>query len=131
MTVPTLAQAKEFFQSDIIVSAIADARISYWIADIADKGIVDSNDFGKLYFNGFMNLLGHFLLVYETNTISYRGLVTSEHTAQVSRSFKVFESTNPMYQEYSLTKYGMIYLSLLSRLAVVHGGFVATGSGYV
>jgi hypothetical protein len=88
MTIPTLLEAKEFFQSDIYISAIPDVRITYWINDIADKGIIDSNDFGKLYFNAFMNMLGHYLLIYETNTVSYRGIVINEHTAQVSRGFK-------------------------------------------
>jgi hypothetical protein len=131
MTIPTLLEAKEFFQSDIYISAIPDVRITYWINDIADKGIIDSNDFGKLYFNAFMNMLGHYLLIYETNTVSYRGIVINEHTAQVSRGFKALDTNNPMYHELGFTKYGMIYLSLLSRLAVVHGGFVAKGFGYV
>jgi hypothetical protein len=131
MTVPTLAQAKEFFLDDVFISAISDSRITYWINDIAAKEIIDSNDFGKLYFNAFMNMLGHYLLIYETNTVSYRGVVISEHTAQVSRGFKALDTNNPMYHELSMTKYGLIYLSLLSRLAVVHGGFVATSGGYV
>lgn len=131
MTIPTLAQAKEFFVSDIYISVIPDARITYWIDDIAEKGFIDPIDFGKLYFNAFMNMLGHYLLIYETNSVSYRGLVINEHTAQVSRGFKALDTNNPMYHELSFTKYGLIYLSLLSRLAVVHGGFVATLGGYV
>lgn len=131
MAVPTLSDAKTFFLSDILISSLPDDRISYWISDLAAKGIVDSNDFGKLYFNGFMNLLGHFILVYETNSVSFRGAVTSEHTAQVSRSFQAYTGNNPMEYEYSMTKYGRIFMSLLSRLSVVHGGFVATGCGYV
>ena len=125
MTTPTLAQAKEFFQSDIIISTISDDRISYWINDIELKGIVDEVQWGKLFFNGFMNLLGHFLLVYETNTVSYRGAVTSESTAQVSRSYDSYSGDNPMDYEYSMTKYGRIFSSLMSRLAASHGGFVA------
>lgn len=131
MAVPTLSDAKTFFLSDVYISAIADARITYWINDIADKGIIDSNDFGKLYFNAFMNMLGHYLLIYETNQVSYRGAVTSESTAQVSRSFQPYVGSNPFEYDLSLTKYGRIYSSLLSRLAVVHGGFVGTSGGYV
>lgn len=131
MSVPTLSDAKTFFQSDALISVIPDARITYWINDIAAKGFVDPNDFGKLYFNGFMNLLGHYLLIYETNSVSYRGQVTSESTAQVSRSFQPYSGDNPMEYDFSLTKYGRIFSSLQSRLSIVHGGFVATGGGYV
>lgn len=134
MATPSLAEAKEFFQSDIIISVIPDDRITYWINDIADKGIVDSGDFGKLYFNAFMNLLGHYLLIYETNIVSYRGAVSAEQTAQVSRSYETYMShigDNPMMFDLSLTKYGLIFASLLSRLAVTRGGFVATSGGYV
>ena len=127
MSLPTLAQAKTFFQSDIIISTIADDRIQYWIDDIGMKGIVDEIQWGKLYFNGFMNLLGHFLLVYETNTVSYRGSVTYENTAQVSRSYDSYKGDNPMMYEYSMTKYGRIFSSLMSRLAVTKGGLVAGG----
>lgn len=131
MTVPTLSDAKTFFASDIIISSIADARISYWIADIAAKDFVNENDFKKLYFNAFMNMLGHYLLIYETNTVSIYGAVSSESVAAVSRSIANYTGDNPFQYELSLTKYGRIFASLLSRLAVVHGGFVATGGGYV
>lgn len=131
MTVPTTEEAQIFFQSDIIVSTIAEDRFTYWVSDIDAKGIVDETDFGKLYFNAFMNLLGHYLLIYETNYVSYRGAVTSEHTAQVSRGFQGYTGNNPMEYDLSMTKYGRIFSSLLSRLAITKGGFVAGGCGYV
>lgn len=131
MTVPTVAQAIEFFQSDRLLSDIPVNRIQYWITDISDKDIVNESFFGKFYFNGFMNLLGHFMLVYETQVVSYRGGVTAESTSQVSRSFKTYTGTNPAEEELYLTKYGQIFSSIVSRLAVCKGGLVCGGGWYV
>lgn len=131
MSVPTLSDVQTFFASDIILNTINPTRITYWINDIVAKGICDEGDFGKLYFNAFMNLMGHFLLVYETNTVSYRGGVSSETTAKVSRTYVVPKTQSQMENEYSMTKYGQIFLSLMSRLSIANGGFVAVGGSYV
>jgi hypothetical protein len=131
MPLPTVAQAIEFFQSDRLLSEMPADRIQYWITDISDKGLVTEMVFGKFYFNGFLNLLGHFMLVYETQVVSYRGGVTAESTSQVSRSFKTYTGTNPAEEELYLTKYGQIFSSIVSRLAFCKGGFVSGGCGYV
>jgi uncharacterized phage infection (PIP) family protein YhgE len=126
MAVPTLSEAKTFFASDIIIAAMADDRLTYWINDIAAKMIVTEDDFGKLYFNAFMNLLGHYLYFYGNNLVPANGgRINSESVAQVSRSYETYKGDNPMWMVYSSTKYGMMFLSLASQIAVTKGGFVA------
>jgi len=125
MAVPTLSEARDFFASDVTIAAMADARLTYWINDIAAKQIVTEDDFGTLYFNAFMNLLGHYLYYYGNNLVPISGRVTSESVAQVSRSYETYRGDNPMWMVYSTTKYGMMFLSLASQIAVTKGGFVA------
>lgn len=125
MAVPTLSDARSFFASDIIITAMSDARLNYWITDLTNKAIVDPVVFDTLYFNAFLNLLGHYLYIYETNYVSINGPINSETTAQVSRSFESYKGDNPLYRFYSTTKYGMIFWSLQSMTAQAHGGVVA------
>jgi hypothetical protein len=129
MAIPTLEEAKNYFKRDKIISLISDEDIQYWIDDIASKKVVDEYYFGNFYFNGFMNLLGHYLLVYG-NFVSYNGAVASESTAQVSRSFQSYSGDNPSEYDYSMTKYGRMFSSILSKLAICKGGFVAGGGYY-
>lgn len=132
MALPTLAEARTFFESDIFIETIPDARINYWISDISAKGIISAQDWEALYFNGFMNLLGHYLYVYETNNVSSSGaIVSSETTSKISRSWAVSDDTDPFSSMFKTTKYGRIYLQLRSQLAVVGGGLVTYGGACV
>lgn len=132
MTTPTLEQAKEFFLSDMIISNIADSRITYWINDIFLKGIVNENDWGNLFFNGYMNLLGHYLYFYEAQVVPASGaLMSSDRTSKVSRSFAVQSNPDDFKNTFYLTKYGRIYLQLRAQLAIIGGGFVSFGGNYV
>lgn len=132
MTVPTVEQAQTFFASDKLISAIDESRISYWISDIDAKGVISQLDWGKLYFNGFMNLLGHYLYFYETKVVNNAGgLLNSESVGQLSKGWTVSVSGNPFYDSFNLTKYGRIYLQLRSQISVTTGGFVAFGGNFV
>jgi len=124
----TVADVRAFFSSDKLITAMSDARIQYWIDDLNTKNLFETSVWGELLKNGYMNLLGHFLLAYETNTVGYSGQqLASDSTGAVSKSW----ATNPNLvgydNEYMLTKYGRIYLSLLRRLAITYGGFVTVG----
>lgn len=125
MAVPTLLEARAFFASDAAIVAMSDNTLTYWINDIAAKMIVTETDFGTLYFNAFMNLLGHYLYYYGNNLVPISGRVTSESVAQVSRSYETYRGDNPLWMVYATTKYGMMFLALASQIAITKGGFVA------
>jgi hypothetical protein len=132
MTAFTVNDVKAFYSSDKLIAVVPDARIQFWIDDIVDKGIMDEDSWGKLYKNGFMALLGHFLYYMELPVVSTSGaMITSDGTAKVSRSFAVKANVDNFDSEYSTTKYGRQYLSLLNRLAVTYGGFVCVDGGYL
>ena len=132
MTAFTVAEVRAFYSSDKLIPSIPDARLQFWIDDIVGKGIMDEPTWGKLYKNGFMALLGHFLYYMELPVVSTSGaIVSSDSTAKVSRSFAVRADLNSFDAEYSTTKYGRQYLSLIQRLAITHGGFVCFDGGYL
>jgi len=132
MTFPVLSDVQTFFASDPYISAVTTTRINYWLADIAAKNMISDADWGDLYFNGVMNLVGHYLYFYECNIVSVTGgIVTSETTAKVSRSYASQESGNAYEDELKLTKYGRMYLSLRSQLGVTNAGFVSWGGTFV
>lgn len=132
MTAFTVNDVKAFYSSDKLIAVVPDARIQFWIDDIENKGIMDETSWGKLYKNGFMALMGHFLYYMELPIVSTSGaMIVSDGTAKVSRSFAVKTDLSHFDSEYSTTKYGRQYLSLLSRLAVFHGGFVCFDDGYI
>lgn len=129
---PTVVEVAQFYANDPNINTMTADRIQYWIDDINDKGIVTVNDFGKLYFNAFMALLGHFLMMFETDNIPFTGgIITSETVAKASISYAVFNTDNPFVNWFNLTKYGRTYLFYLSQLASTHGGFVAFGGKFV
>ena len=127
MTFPTLDQAKLFFRSDnFIFNRISDDRIQYWLDDLQAKDIVSESQFGTLYFNAVLNLLGHFIYYYELGVVvSTTGApISSESTSQVSRSFDTSRLT-AWNENLGTTKYGRFYLYLLSQTAQIYAGLVA------
>jgi hypothetical protein len=129
---PTVADVQSYFLGDKLISYLTAPRIQFWIDDIQAKGIIEPTDWGTLYTNGFMSLLGHYLYYMELPVVSTSGaVVSSDSTAAVSRSFAVSPGNNMFEEEFKTTKYGRMYLSLQRRLAILYGGFVSAGGTYL